>query len=288
MTLDSRAQFDASLDLLPEPLRTRAVGLRRYVTTAGRYDPIAEAVSLAFDAAYAGDQTAAEKMLRLAESLVDARGIPGRPKPRVPPWKTVARGIRGYVPLPGRPARQEPVLVATDASFKQRHAGWGYVASDGHWGCRGMPIGGRLDPTGQSGAMISELRAVNMVLCDIKGQFTLLLDSAAAIRYLTLWQAGQVSRMPEGYSLRPRMTKDGATGTPTLVRLAASVAARSDLDIRHVHGHAGHALNEAADGLAHFARRCMAGDQDGDEAALTARASGLVAAFLRDWYDGLG
>lgn len=297
----SRTQFDASLDLLAGPLRERALRLRRYVLSARRDVGIAEAVSLAFDAGYAGDQRAAETMLARAEELAQHTRSARRPPP---PWKLVSRGMHGQLLTPATkrasavdlrrsPSRDEhagrhrPLIVATDASYKSRFAGWGYVSGDGHWGCSGMPTRGRLNPTGKSGAMVSELRAVYMAMSDLKEvtEMTLLLDSLAAIRFLNMWKGGNVDEMPDGYSLRPRFTSAGATGTPTLVKLAHDVAARPGLTFNHVPGHSGHPLNEAADGLAHFARRCMCGDQDGDELALRKRATGLVAAFLYTWHE---
>lgn len=297
----SRTQFDASLDLLADPLRARALRLRKYVISSGQDASIAEAVCLAFDAGYAGDQQAAEHMLARAEALARRTHSARRPPS---PWKLVSRGLHGQVLAPGTgPGRavelrrwpshgeladdDHPLIVATDASYKSRFAGWGYVSSDGHWGCSGMPTRGRLNPTGKSGAMVSELRAVYMALSDLRdaAKMTLLLDSLAAIRFLNLWKEGNVDQMPDGYSLRPRFTRAGATGTPTLVKLARNVAARPGVDVRHVPGHSGHPLNEAADGLAHFARRCMSGDQDGDEPALRNRASGLVTAFLYTWHE---
>ncbi|MFI6270129.1 hypothetical protein [Micromonospora zamorensis] len=64
-----------------------------------------------------------------------------------------------------------------------------------------------------------------------------------------------------------------------LVRLADQVANRPDATFAHVKGHSGHALNEAADGLSHMARRRREESFD-----LRPRAHALVDAFLRDWH----
>ncbi|MEU5942247.1 hypothetical protein ABZ807_24375 [Micromonospora sp. NPDC047548] len=104
---------------------------------------------------------------------------------------------------------------------------------------------------------------------------TVLLDSLAALRYLRRWQSGETSAMPAGYSLRQRRWSD----QPTLVRLAEQVARRPDLAFGHVKGHSGHALNEAADGLSHMARRRREEPFD-----LRPRAYALVDAFLRAWH----
>jgi len=100
-------------------------------------------------------------------------------------------------------------------------------------------------------------------------------DSLPALNYLHRWQSGETEAMPAGYDLRPRH----AGLPPTLVRLAELVARRPDLTFAHVKAHAYHCLNEAADGLAHMARRRVEERFDVRE-----RAHGLVEAFLRDWH----
>jgi hypothetical protein len=70
---------------------------------------------------------------------------------------------------------------------------------------------------------VVELRAVAFVL-EQDGDLPrlLLLDSAPALGYLRSWQAGDIARMPVGYSLRERW--GGKPKTPTLVRLAKFMA----------------------------------------------------------------
>ena len=104
----------------------------------------------------------------------------------------------------------------------------------------------------------------------------LLLDSASALAYLRSWQAGDISRMPEGYSLRERW--GGDSETPTLVRLAKIMAKHPGIKTEHVAGHRGHPLNEAADALASLAWRKL------PAAETRTRAEGLVEAFLTAWY----
>jgi ribonuclease HI len=104
---------------------------------------------------------------------------------------------------------------------------------------------------------------------------TVLLDSLAALRYLHRWQDGDTAAMPPGYSLRPR----AFAAAPTLVRLAELVRRRPDLSFAHVRAHRGHALNEAADGLSHMARRRVGVPFD-----VRPRAHALVDAFLRHWH----
>ncbi|MER6596036.1 RNase H family protein, partial [Micromonospora purpureochromogenes] len=174
-------------------------------------------------------------------------------------------------------ATSAPLVAATDASWKGRVGGIGYVVSDGHYGLLGRGTG-RLDPTGASRVLINELRAVDYLLTgydEAPVAMTVLLDCLAALRYLHRWQAGETGAMPAGYSLRERRWSD----QPTLVRLAEQVARRPDLTFAHVKGHSGHALNEAADGLSHMARRRREESFD-----LRPRAHALADAFLRDWH----
>jgi ribonuclease HI len=276
-------RFDESLDLLENPLRDRAAALRPFVTRADQYSDMAEAIGLAFDAAFAGDQRAAQEMLTRVEALASSRSSrAAEPRSSANPRTIINRGLRGQVPGHDESG---PVVVATDGSWKGKVAGWGYLSTCGRWGCAGAPFSGRLDPTGQSGAMIAEFRAVHMALADLAGNLplTLLIDSQAAIGYLNAWQSGQTGRMPEGYSLRPRLNREREAGKPTLVQLAEMTAARPDLIFRHVGGHIGHPLNEAADALAGMARRCVAGERTGDEASLAAHAGDLAVAFLNAW-----
>jgi ribonuclease HI len=179
-----------------------------------------------------------------------------------------------------------PCVVATDASFKIGSAGWGYVAANGAWGLSGGAFGDQLDPTGPSAAAVNELRAIHMALGDLEGtaNVVILADSEVAVRYLAEWRSGSVAAMPPGYDLRRRTGAHRASSAPTLVQLAQTVRQRRELRFRHVHGHHGHALNEAADALAKLARRCISGEQDGDEASLTARATDLADSFLRAWH----
>ncbi|MGC4749680.1 ribonuclease HI [Micromonospora sp. DT201] len=168
-------------------------------------------------------------------------------------------------------------MAATDASWKGRSGGIGYMVSDGHYGLLGRGTG-RLDPTGKSRVLVDELRAVDYLLTgyeEVPAGMTVLLDSLTALRYLHRWQAGETDAMPVGYSLRQRRWSD----KPTLVRLAEQVAHRPDLTFAHVKGHSGHPLNEAADALCHMARR-----RREESFALRPRAYALVDAFLRDWH----
>jgi ribonuclease HI len=175
-------------------------------------------------------------------------------------------------------AGKGPVVAATDAAYKNKLPAFGYVASDGRWGLdRWGPGYTRVDPTGPSAVLVAELRAVAFLL-ERQGDLPslLLLDSALALGYLRSWQAGNITRMPAGYSLRERW--GGESKTPTLVRLAKLMASHPGIKAEHVAGHRGHPLNEAADALASLAWRKL------PMAETRTRAEGLAEAFLADWY----
>ncbi|WP_158566917.1 ribonuclease HI [Actinomadura craniellae] len=286
------AEFENSLSLLPGALRERAVALRPHLFRPRRNRDVAEFVRLAFDAAYLKDLPAATEMMGRAESLVARLPPPSpAPPPTSKPLAIMYRGLRGLVP--GQ-ERSGPLIAATDASAKKGGRrrrgdllGWAYITTDGRWGCGGRIFEGRLNPHRRGGALSGELRAVHMMLEDLTDvpQMTVLTDSQGAISYLRRWQAGEVGAMPEGYSMRPRTASPGRSGKPTLARLAELVAERPRLRFEHVTGHTGHPLNEAADSLSRFARRCVGGEQTGDRTSLTEHASDLAGAFLAAWHD---
>ncbi|WP_030455289.1 ribonuclease HI [Herbidospora cretacea] len=266
----SAAEFDASLTLLAGDLAQRAKSLRAYaLTTADCADcrRARELVWLAFDAAFVGDRASAGRMLASAEEFSGhSHGAP-----RAAGAKSQASVVPGF-------EDRRPLVAASDAAYKGRCGGLGFVVSNGRYGMkRWLPDTRRrlMDPSGQSKVLVAELRAAAMAikaLGDGAGKASLLLDSLGAIAYLRAWQRGDVGRMPDGYNLRPRAS--GAK--PTLVALAARVAKLPRLRIEHVKGHAGHPLNEAADALADIAMRSP---EDRRE-----RAEGIVEAFLKAWH----
>ncbi|RKN47713.1 ribonuclease HI [Micromonospora endolithica] len=276
-------EFLRALAQLPPTLHDQAFDLRRYTRDTGCGDchRVGDAVRLALTAAHYDEFTSATDLLDSAELLAaEHTEHAGRIGP--------ARQGSGCGPRPDRRQRSRgrvvrwagtsaPLVAATDASWKGRAGGIAYVVSDGHYGLRGRGTG-RLDPTGASRVLVDELRAVEFLLTaydEMPVGTTVLLDSLSALRYLHRWQAGETGAMPPGYSLRQRRWSD----QPTLVRLAGQVAHRPDLVFAHVKGHSGHALNEAADGLSHMARRRREESFD-----LRPRAHALVEAFLRDWH----
>ena len=171
-----------------------------------------------------------------------------------------------------------PLVAATDASYKRGVAGLACVVSNGSWGLSRWSTAVRHDPSGPAAVLVAELRAVALLLegPDQLRPPELLLDSTIAIRYLRAWQRGRIERMPEGYSLLPRR---GPHPAPTLVRLAGIMGQHPEMRLQHVHSHAGHPLNEAADGLASLAQRGLS------PLETRSRAEGLVEAFVRVWHE---
>jgi ribonuclease HI len=175
-------------------------------------------------------------------------------------------------------SRKGQLVAATDAGYKPRAgAGIAYIVSDGRFGLRRWVSDRWLDPTGPSAVLVAELRAVAYLMEHLRlpPSSLLLIDSKVALGYLQTWQRGDAEHMPAGYSLRPRL---GNLGTPTLVRLASILAASPSLKVEHVHGHMGHSLNEAADGLASLALRKVPAEE------VRTRAKSLAGAFLTAWY----
>lgn len=168
------------------------------------------------------------------------------------------------------------VVAATDAAYKQRSAGVAYITSGGRWGLRQRwDSRGRLNTSGPSAVLVAELRAAGHLLEHGEPPSLLLSDSQNALSYLQAWQRGEMSRMPPGYSLRPR-GPDGKDA-PCLVRLAQLMAGLPSLRLEHVRSHSGHPLNEAADALASLAmRRLPAGET-------RVRAAGIAEAFIGAW-----
>jgi ribonuclease HI len=278
--------LDRDLDLLEEALRPSLAELRARLPRSGAGE-IIEQLQLAIGAAFAGDQAAAAACIAQAESLYAALPASREASPAPTSRKAstiIRRGITGHAVVP---VSNGTVLAATDGSI-DRHAwaGWAYLATDGQWGCqansyRSNAYDRRGGVNGNSGALVTELRAVYLALTTIPGQLTVLADSTAALRLLEAWQNGDVQQMPSGYSLRPR-TSDNTI--PTLVRLARLTADRgAEVTYTHVKGHAGHLLNEAADALAGVARRWVSSTSRPGQAAMIARAADIAASFLTTW-----
>ncbi len=275
------AQFRCLLSFLPDPLTARAVRLQRYALVSldcTGCQEVGVLLKLALLSARAGDLPAAETVLALAErTLRDSTGhdhefvtppVPrfNRPRPR----PAQSRSSPSGPVLAGQVARwtgTRPLVAATDASWKRGHGGMGFLTTDGRWGIGDWKVGPQ-DPSGPSKIIITELRAVQLLLATIEPrvEMTVLVDSLPALSYLWRWQSGDVSALPPGYR------------APHLRLLARRVADRPLLSFQHVKGHSGHLLNEAADSLAAIARRRGTGSFDAE-----ARASDLVDSFLTSW-----
>ncbi|MCW2913718.1 MAG: ribonuclease [Actinomycetia bacterium] len=273
-------EFHAALALLPHSLHDQALRLRScavHYQTCPLCLTARKALQLAFSTAAYGEEAWAQALLGEAEHyLHDGQHPPGcsrHIRTRQPTVGGLLRtAIRGQAPCRSAGA---PLIAATDASWKQGQGGLGYVVSDGRWGMRGWQAGHQ-DPTGRSKVLVNELRAVALLLSAVDGatEFTLLVDSLPALRFLRRWQRGDLSLMPEGYDLRPRRS-----GAPTLVRVAEQVAVMPGLRMEHVKGHSGHLLNEAADALASMSRRRLSQPFDA-----RGRAEDLVRSFLIAWH----
>lgn len=188
--------------------------------------------------------------------------------------------VGGGVDVPGG---AEHVVYIDGSVSRQRLAnglgwmtGWGFVTTLGRYGCGKCP---QFElRTGDDPAVVAELRAVWHAAGEdlVSGLVTVVTDSAYAADVLAGWQAGETA-MPAGYTGSRR-------GTPTLQRLRQVVAADpGNLTVRWVKGHAGDALNEAADTLAQLGMRWARDGLTADDVAVRARgvAEGFLAASRR-------
>jgi ribonuclease HI len=287
-------------DLLGEPWRPQVTALRRYVRKT-RDIRVAELLSLAFEAAVAGDADTAGQHIAAAALL--GTGPTAAPAPAAPSHVPAPRSGAALIPASVSPSADPrrtatiirrpltgqarvtatgPVLIATDGSSSGdgNHCSWAFIATSGHWGCQAGDY--RHDNVnGRSGALIAELRAAYLALRCVPGPATLLVDSIIALRYLHAWRRGETSRMPPQYDLHPRH----AGVAPALVTLADLVSGRRDgLTLAHVKGHAGHTLNEGADLLATIARRWVAATETLPQKAMRAEAADIAATFLAQWH----
>ncbi|TDC42899.1 hypothetical protein E1281_35735 [Actinomadura sp. KC345] len=275
----SLREFDDAQRRMPPGLAGRTQRMRACATRAawcGCCGAARRLLRLCFAAVRHGDGEIAEMLVTEAEHYLGSGRHPvncpqAPPRPATRGGRAPAQGrVPGWTGLPGA------LGAATDASWKRGTCGIGYVVGDGRWGMRGWTFGPQ-DPTGPRRVLVSELRAVGLLLDRVEDDrdLVLLVDSLSALRYLRAWRRGDTGLMPDGYDLRPR--RSGAA--PSLVRLARRVVGRPGLRMEYVKGHSGHPLNETADSLASIARRRVTETFDS-----TARAEGLVEAFLHAWH----
>ena len=309
----------SDLDLLTEALRPRAVELRRYLSWARNHqaDPatrieVAEQLSLALSAAFAGDHAAAETCIGYAELALGpwrteraARAVEaeaaqqavaaGAAERRLRKLRAAATaeggsgamtdtiavitgGLSGAVPVtsPG------PYLViATDGSYAGKYYGFAYVASDGRWGVRGGH--GGADPCG---SLIAELAAAGMGAACVRRAVggVLAVDSRVALGWLARWRSGcwDLPPVDGGDADAPSASAKRRQGW--LSAAAGEVRRRPYMEAVHVPGHRGHHLNEAADILAKLARRWRSGEDQASPEQMLARIEAQCTAFLRSWH----
>lgn len=174
-----------------------------------------------------------------------------------------------------------PLTIYTNGSVSDRpaarnlghHTGWGYLATDGSWGCGKTP---QFTRAGIDLALVTELRAVYHALTHtaVTRHRTIATTSQHAIKILTDWQDGS-TRMPHGYTGSNRRR-------PTLQRLRHLIADQpTGFTFRQVTGHDDKILHDGADTLALIGLR-WGRDRLTDDDART-RAAGTARDFIAQW-----
>lgn len=151
--------------------------------------------------------------------------------------------------------------------------GWGYLSTDGRYGCGKIPQFAR---AGSSVVQVTQLRAIWHAIRDLISTqpLTVVTGCQAVARTLDAWRCGS-TEMPRGYAGKT------ARGIPTLERLRQAVAAHpGNLSIEHVMGHGGDVLNDGADTLARLGRRWARDDLATSE--VQQRAMSIAEAFLNE------
>lgn len=180
-------------------------------------------------------------------------------------------------------ATTSPAIFYTDGSVSRHRigrnlgwmTGWGYLATDGRYGCGKYPQFTRRGGHDQTIPVVTELRAIWHAIGDqlAAGPITVITDSREVLVHLDRWKSGSLA-MPAGYV--------GGRKRPTLERLRLAVTAHPDrLTVHQTTGHAGDVLNEAADTLAQLGMRWARDDLNED--TVTSRAEGIAEGFLADY-----
>ncbi|WP_159104749.1 ribonuclease HI [Plantactinospora sp. BB1] len=206
----------------------------------------------------------AEALLNFADDACD-EPLPGRKARPRDVWFGRAPLVKNdpymddtdSVEVTGWQQGDQPVLVGTDCSYRQRRDAdrqpyggpicWGYVATNGAYGFGAtfMPrrIGG--DPV-SNGEMRAVFWAVRRLVP--RHRVVLLTDSQDTVELIEEWRTGS-TRMPRGYTVQRASERPAK-----LELLRRNVVKHFELiTVRWVRGHTGHPLNEGADALAKFA-----------------------------------
>ncbi len=183
--------------------------------------------------------------------------------------------IRGQVRGGRRPLIVHAVSAVSDRKVARGNAhltGWGYLATDGTYGCGKIPQfanAGDIDTT-------TPLRAVWHAIAGrlADERLTVATDSPAAARILKAWQSGS-TQMPARYTGRSK------GGPPTLELLRREVATHAgNLTVRQVRRD-DETLTIGAATLARLGLRWAAEALTEDD--VQARAVGLAEGFIADW-----
>jgi ribonuclease HI len=309
-------------DLLGEPWRAQVTALRRYVRKA-RDVRVAELLSLAFEAAVAGDAETAGRHVAAAALLVGGTlaqpapgGQPSRPHPADGGQPTVGGPARGpgsppaptgfTVPHP-RPAthsltepRRTATIIRRPLTGQARVTATGpvLIATDGSSSGDGNHCSWAFIATsGHWGCQAGDYRHDNVngrsgaLIAELRAAYLALRSVPGPVTLLvdSVIALRYLHAWRRGQTSRMPPQYDlhprHAGAAPALVTLAELVSARRDeLALAHVKGHAGHTLNEGADLLATIARRWVAAAETLPQKAMRAEAADIAATFLAQWH----
>lgn len=186
-------------------------------------------------------------------------------------------GLEQPVPLPSpRAVDGGTVTVATDGSVRQRHAGFGWLASSGDYGLAGYRSSARR--VGTQPVLVAELRAIGAAVTALpRRRLTVVSDSQLAIAMVNRWKRGEPA-MPADY---PAEEPDRDHCLHAARRRI--YVERDRIELLWVHGHSGDPLNEGADALARLGSRYRRGDSDLDDEEYRRRAAGIAQAFAAEF-----
>ncbi|WP_208301271.1 ribonuclease H family protein [Mycobacterium sp. DL440] len=191
-----------------------------------------------------------------------------------------ARAQKAGSGQPGPPSPRAiyggPVTVATDGSVRQRHAGFGWLASSGDYGVAGYRSSSRR--VGTQPVLVAELRAIGAAVSALpRHHLTVLSDSRLAIAMVNRWKRGEPA-MPADYPAEIPDRDHCLHAARRRIYLE-----RSRFELRWVPGHSGDPLNEGADALARLGSRYRRGDADLDDDEYHRRAAGIAQAFAAEF-----